>query len=209
MEMKSPEIFIRFTFCSSVSLCCINREQIFHLLKSSWTMAYAVSLLIHNSSATNLSVSRRFCASICCTFSIISGVLLVVADLNVAHIQSFPSLRERVWTICKHIFYSWPPSRIPTPTFYMSLLQFSPICSRTWCLHIAPLPCDTTSHTDYIQLAAVSLLLVTCSPWCVSILPMSLKNMHLHAHMRQVTVQIWHHLLNFLDTLCIPFICNW
>ena len=58
MEMKSPEVSIRFAFCSSVSLCGTNREQIF-CLPISWTMVCAVSLLMPNSSAINLSVSSR------------------------------------------------------------------------------------------------------------------------------------------------------
>ena len=40
-------------------------------------MVCAVSMLMPNSSAINLSVCRRSCASICRTFSIISGILLV------------------------------------------------------------------------------------------------------------------------------------
>ena len=77
MELKSPEVSIRFAFCPSVSVCGTNREQIFRLPKSSRTMVCAVSFLMPNSSAINLSVSRRSCASTCRTFSIISGVLLV------------------------------------------------------------------------------------------------------------------------------------
>ena len=77
MEMKSPEVSFCFAFCSSVNLCSRNREQIFRLPKSSRTMLCAVSLIMPNSSAINFSVSRRSCASICHTFSIISGVLFV------------------------------------------------------------------------------------------------------------------------------------
>ena len=77
MKMKSPEVSIGFAFCSFVSLWGTNREQIFRFPKSSGTMVCAVSLLMPNSSAMNLSADRRSCASICRTFSIISGVLLV------------------------------------------------------------------------------------------------------------------------------------
>ena len=151
MEMKPPEKSIRFAFCSSVSLCGTNREQIIRLPKSSRKMVCAVSLLMPNSFAINLvpafvSLSRSFL-----------GFCLSMADQNVAHPQSFPSLHQSVWTICKHIFCSRLPSRTPAPKFHASPLQFSPICSRSWCLHVASLQCDTTSHTDYVQQAAVGL----------------------------------------------------
>ena len=57
-------------------------------------MVYAVSLLMPNSSATNLSVSRQSRVSICRTFSYNFWGSGSMADLNVAHPQSFPSLRE-------------------------------------------------------------------------------------------------------------------
>ena len=56
------------TVLLSARLCGTNREQIFRLPKSSRTMVCAVSLLMPNSSAINLSVRRRSCASICRTF---------------------------------------------------------------------------------------------------------------------------------------------
>ena len=74
---KVSRSFIRFAFCSSVSLCCTNREQIFKLPKSSRTMVCVMSLPMPNSSAINLSVRRRSCVSIYRTFWIISGILLV------------------------------------------------------------------------------------------------------------------------------------
>ena len=93
MEKKSPEVSIRFAFCSCVNLCCTNREQIFRLPKSWRTMVCAVSLLMPNSSAINLSVSRRSCARICRTFSIISRVLLVDGrpERGSSSVVSFPS----------------------------------------------------------------------------------------------------------------------
>ena len=121
------------------------------------TMVCAVSLLMPNSSAINLSVSRRSCSSICCTFSIISGVLHVDGWPERGSSSVVPSLRESVWTIRKHIFFPRLPSLTSAETFQASPLHFSPICSRIWCLHVVPLCCDTTSHTDYIQLAAVGL----------------------------------------------------
>ena len=135
----------------SVSLCGTNREQVFRLPKASRTMVCAVSLLMPNSSAINLSVSRWSCASICRTFSIISGALLVGGRPEHGSSQSFPSLRESVWTIRKHISCSRIPSRTPAPTFHAYPLQFSPICRKTLCLNITPLRCDTTSHIDYIS----------------------------------------------------------
>ena len=121
-EMKSPEVSIRFSFCSSVSLCGTNREQISRLPKSWRTMACAVCLLKTNSSAINLNVSHRSYASICRTFSIIYGVLLV---------DGRSERGESISTFRKHIFCSLLPSRTPAPTFQASPLQFSPICSRT------------------------------------------------------------------------------
>ena len=47
MEMKSAEVSTHFAFCSYVSLCGTNREQIFRLLKTSWTI---VSLLMPSQS---------------------------------------------------------------------------------------------------------------------------------------------------------------
>ena len=76
--MKSPEVSIHFASCSSLTLCGTNQEQIFRSPKSSRTMVCTMSLLVPNSSAINLSISRRSCgASICRTLSIISRVLLV------------------------------------------------------------------------------------------------------------------------------------
>ena len=86
MEVKSPEVSIRFAFCSSVSLCGKNREQIFRLPKSSRTMVYDGCLLIPNSS------SRRSCASIFHTSSIIFRVLLVDGrpERGSSSVVSFP-----------------------------------------------------------------------------------------------------------------------
>ena len=189
--MRSPEVSIRIAFCSSVSLCGTNQEQIFHLSKSSRTMVCAVSLLMHNSSAINLSVSRRSWASIYHTFWIISGVLFVVdgrPELDSSSVV--PSLRESIWTISKPIFCSRLPSRTHAPTFHASPLQFSPICSRIWCLHVAHRAVTHLSHWLRLTGRSWFTLPVTCSPCCVSILPMSLKNHHMRAHMRQVAVQM-------------------
>ena len=111
-------------------------------------MVCAVSLLTPNSSAINLSVIRQSSACICRTFS--------MAEMNVAHPQSFLPF-ARAFASFVNIFCSRLPSRTPAPTFHVTSLQFSPICSSTWCLHVAALRCDTTSHTDYVQLAAVGL----------------------------------------------------
>ena len=59
------------------------------------------------------------------------GFCLSMTDPNVTHLQSFPSFRKDVLIICKHVFCSWLPSHTPAPTFHTSLLQFSPVCSRT------------------------------------------------------------------------------
>ena len=95
------EVSIRFAFCSSVSLCGTNQEQIFLLPKSSQTMVYAMSLLMPKSSIINLNISRRSCASICRTFLIISGVLLVCGrpECCSSSVISFPSR--------KHLNHSW------------------------------------------------------------------------------------------------------
>jgi hypothetical protein len=54
-----------------------NRCHTFLNPKSSWTMVCTVSLLMPNSSAMNHKVTRRSCASICHTRSIMCAVLLV------------------------------------------------------------------------------------------------------------------------------------
>jgi len=61
--------------------------------------------------------------------------------------------------VVKHIFCSRLPSRTLAPTFHVSPLPFSLICSRSWCSLVAPLHCDPTSHTDYVRLSAADL------PW--------------------------------------------
>ena len=88
---------------------------------------------------------------------------LSMADPNVAYPQSFPSRRENVWTIRKHVFCSRLPSRTSAATFHVSPLQFSSIFS--WL--------RSTGCSRFT-------MLVACSLRCVSIL-MSLKN---HAHAR-------------------------
>ena len=108
-----------------------------------------------------------------------------MANPNVAHPQSFPSLCKSVWTIREHIFCSRFPSRTPAPTFHASPLQFSPICSITWCLfaHCFIELWHYLSHglcsTGYSWFT----LPVTYGPCCGSILPMSLKNnAYVHTH---------------------------
>ena len=81
-------------------------------------------------------------------FPLCRVLCLSMANPNLAHPQLFLSFCKSTSTIRKHIFCSWLPSHTLAPTFHTSPLQFSPICGRTWCLHIAPLRCDTTSHND-------------------------------------------------------------
>ena len=155
-------------------------------------MVCDVSLLMPNSSAINLSVSHRSCASICHTFTIIPGVLLVDGRPERGSSLVVFFLRESVCTIRKPIFCSRLPSRTPAPTFNASPLKFPPpICSRTWCFHVSPLRCDTTSHTDYVQLAAVGL---QCRSHAVHDVyrfsPFLWRNMRMRAHMRQVVVDM-------------------
>ena len=183
MEMKSPEVSIHFAFCSSVSLCITNREQIFHLHRSSRTVVCAVSLLIPNSFKINLSISRRSYASICRTFSIISGVLFVDGQTEHLMLSSFPSLCKSVWTICKHIFCSQFPSRTPVPTFHESPLQFSPICSRSRCLHVAPLCCDTALIlTTFNWLQSVYTAGHMQSMLCIDSPHVSEEHVHVHTY---------------------------
>ena len=114
MEMKSPDVSICVAFCSSVSLCGTNREQIFRLPRSSWTMVFAVSLLMPNSSTINHCVSRRSCTSICRNFSIISGDLLVDSQLQrgSSPVLSFPS-RKRLNLSYTHHFLSYAKALEP------------------------------------------------------------------------------------------------
>ena len=140
--------FHPFCFCSSLSLCCTNQEQTFRLLKSSRTMVNAVSLLMLNSSAINLSVSHRPCASICRTFSIISGVLLDDGRPERGSSSIVSSLRERVNTFSAHGF-----SPVQLHVHFTRLRSSFP---QIVAEH-APLRYDTTSHTDFVQLAEVGL----------------------------------------------------
>ena len=96
MVMKSPEISICFAFCSSVSLCGTNREQIFPLPTHSQMMVCTVSLLMLNFSAINRKVTHRSCASICRTRSIMSAVLLVDGKpkRGSSSVVSFPSRKH-------------------------------------------------------------------------------------------------------------------
>ena len=138
-------------------------------------------------------------ASICRTFSIISEVLLVDGrpERGSSSVVVFPSRKH------KHIFCSGLSSRTPAPTLRVSLLQFSQICSRI-CLHVAPFRCDTTSHTDLVQLAAVGLYCWSHAVHAVCrFYPCLWRTMRMRVHMRQAVVQIWHHSPNFLDTPCI------
>ena len=183
MGMMSLEVSICFAFCPSVSLCGTNWGQIFRLPKSSWTMVWAVTLLIFLQSILAW-VADLVPASVP-LYRLSPWLCLSMFDPNVAHPQSFRSLRESVWTIRKHIFYSWLPSRPPAPTFHACPLQISPICSRSWSLYVAPLRCDTTSHTDYVQLAEVGFHCMSRADHAVSILPMSLKyHVHVRTHAR-------------------------
>ena len=90
------------------------------------------------------------------------------------------------------------------PAVHTEPLQFSPICSRTWCLHVASLRCDTTSHTDYVQVAAAgycrshAVHAVCRFSQCLWI------TMLMRALMRHVAIQIWHNSPNFVDTLVYP-----
>ena len=195
MEKKSPAVSIRFAFCSSVSLCGTNREHIFRLPKSSPTMACAVSLLMPNilpqsflESVADLvpafvELSRsflRFCFS--------------MADPNVAHPQSFPSLCESVWTIRKHGF---PPvhlcqhfTRLRScfPQFVVELDVFTLLhCAVTLPLTLTtfnwPKSVYNVGHTQSI--------LCVDSPQCLW------RIYRIRAHMRQVSVQIRHLSQNF------------
>ena len=135
------------------------------------------------------------------------GFCLSMADPNVSHPQSFPSLRDSVWIIRKHIFCSQFSSRTPVPKFHASPLQVSPICNRTWYLHVALLRCDITSHTDYVQLAAVSLHCRSHGVHAVCrFSPCLSRTMRMRAHMSQVAVQIWPHSPNLLDASCISLV---
>ena len=126
MEMKSPEV----AFCSSVNLCGTNREQIFRLPKSSWTMVCTVSLLMSNSTAINLNVSHRSCANLCRTFSIITFV-------NTFSAHGFPPV---------HLQVHFTGLRCSFPQFVAE----RDVCTLLHCV-------VTTSHTDYVQLSAVGL----------------------------------------------------
>ena len=80
------------------------------------------------------------------------GFCLLVADPNMAHLQWYPSLRESINTFTAHGF----------PTVHLQK-NFTRLCSGLL-LFVAKLLCmllhcavTLTSHTDYVQLAAVGL----------------------------------------------------
>ena len=130
------------------------------------------------------------CASIYSTFSFISVVPLVDGwpEHGSSLVVSFSSWKR------KHIFCSQLPSHTPAPTFHVSPLPFSPICSRTRYLHVALLGCDTTSHTDYVQMAADGL---HCRSHAVHAVCWFSPCLWRTMHMCQVAIQIWHHSPNF------------
>ena len=124
MEVKSPEVSIRFAFCSSLSLCGSNRELIFCLSKSSRTMVRRV-LLMPNSSAIFFASVFGLVPVFVLHFLSHFWILLVDVrpERGSSSVVSFLS-RKRL-TIRKHIFLSRLPSCTPVPTFLASPLQFS------------------------------------------------------------------------------------
>ena len=175
MEIKSPEVSISFAFCSSVSLCSTNQEQIC-LPKSSWTMVCAVSLLMPNSFAVIVSMSHRSCASICRTFSIISGVLLVDGRLQYGSLSviSFPSPKH-----LNHSAHSFPSVHLHkhfTCLQFVAELYVCALCHSAVTLTMFNWPQSvyTASHMQSMLCQFSPCLWITM-------------------HLCQVTIQIWHH----------------
>jgi hypothetical protein len=84
---------------------------------------------------------------------------------------------------------------------HLSPSPFSLICNRTWCLLVAPLHCDRTSHIDYVQLPAASL------PWWSCVLYARWRfmvylwiAMCMRTHLAHVAFELSDHSPNFLDT---------
>ena len=178
MTMKSPEVSIHFASCSSLTLCGTNQEQIFRSPKSSRTMVCTMSLLVPNSSAINLSISRRSCgASICRTLSIISRVLLVDGRPECRFLPFAKAFEPFVNTFSVHGF---PPLHLHQHFTHLhcSFSQFVTelyVCMLFHCAVTLPLTLTMFNWPQSVYTAGHM-----HSPCCMSILPMSLKN-HTHA----------------------------
>ena len=193
--MRSPEVSIHFALCSFV-----RHKSGADLPLTQFVAVEGARLVFANAQFfLNLSVSRRSCASICRTFFIISGVLLVDGRPERASVVSFSSRKRLNHSI---LFRSRLPSRTPAPTFHASPLQSFPqfvaeldVCTLLHCAVTLPLILSTFNWQQLLNCRSHA---VYSASW---ILPMSLKN-HAHArtHMRQAAIQIWHHSPNFLDT---------
>ena len=72
-----------------------------------------------------------------------------MADRNVAHPQSFSSLRESVWTIRKHIFGSRLPSLTSAPTFVAEFY----VCTLLHCAVTLPLTLITFNWPQSVYTA--------------------------------------------------------
>ena len=115
----------------------------------------AVSLLMPNSSAINIRVSRRSCASICRTFSIISGVLLVDGSSTVVFVSFAKVFELFVNTFSAHGF---PPVHMHQhfTRFRCSFLPFVAelqVCTLLHCAVALPLILTTFNRPQSVYTA--------------------------------------------------------
>ena len=101
-----------------------------------------------------------------------------------------------------------PPVRLHLQ-FTCVLCSFPQFVAELDVVHVAPLHCDTTSHTDYVHLATVGLNCWSHEVHTVCrFSPCPWRTMCMLTHTCQVAVKIWHHSPNFLDTPCIlVYVC--
>ena len=145
-----------------------------------WMMVYAVS------SAINLSINCRSCASICRTLldhfwgsacqwpnrtRLILSRFLPFAKVFEPFVNMFSA-------------YGFPPVHLHQ--HFICLRCSFPQFVAELCLHVAPLRCETTSHTDYVQLASVGLHCQSHAVHAVCLFsPCLWRTMRLRAHMPQ------------------------
>ena len=178
--MKYPEVLIRLAFCSSVSLCGTNREQIFGLPKSSRTMVCAVFLIMPKFSAIK---SYRQ-----------SPILYQHLSHFIDHFwNSACRWPTRTWLILSRFL---PVAKMFEPFVNMfSALGFPHVHLQQ---HFTCLRCSFPQFlVDYVQLAAVDLQCWSHAVYAVCRFSCLWRTMLMRAYMSKVAVQIWYHSPNF------------
>ena len=191
--MKSPEVSVRFASCSSVSLSDTNWEQIFSLPKPSRTIVCAMSLLLPNFSAINLSVSRRSCARYTRTSLILSRFLpFAKAFEPLVNIFSAHGVSP------VHLHQHFTRLRCSFP----QLVAVLDVCMLFHCAVTLPQSIHTASHMQSILPISLKNHAPSCRSDMTPFIELFRHTCTHHITQRQVVVQIWLHSSNFLDTPC-------